>query len=139
MPFYAVAMAVSLLAGQTAGASYDPCLSSEECSDDGRCSSFGGQCVVMSEADCEHTDRCKEKGMCTADENECVARREDDCLRSKACREEGLCYFDPKEQVCDDGKDDNNKGLMIGGFVMIRWRGAHRDAGRALRIDGRRG
>src|SRR5262245_54824132 len=132
MPFHAVAMAVSLLVGQPVGHSYDPCLSSEECSDDGRCSSFGGQCVVMSNADCARSELCKEKGRCTAFENDCVAGSDFDCQASLNCRKEGVCYKKPDEPVCDRGTQDTDRGLKIGGLVMVGVGGAGAAAGLVL-------
>jgi hypothetical protein len=78
------------------------CASSEDCLDDGRCTTDDdGWCIAGSDFECTGARRCHAEGRCTAIEGACVAIDPADCLRSWRCRAEGLCYLNRNEFVAD--------------------------------------
>ena len=120
MPIHAMGIAISLLAGQLAPRALpqDPCAASDECIENGRCTSVDGDCVATREDDCRWSERCHASGFCSVVEGECLAGSDHDCKRSSACTQANRCYLDPEEHVCDDGTEDADRPVLIGGIVL---------------------
>jgi hypothetical protein len=85
---------------------------------------------------CRVTDECREQGRCTSYDGECVASSAYECQRAEACRDDGLCVFNPEEKRCDDGTRRADTGMYVGGVVVSGIGGATFVAGIAMLLIG---
>ncbi len=64
-----------------------------ECSQTGRCSWDGNQCLADSDESCRRSDECEQLGHCTAVDGACKLTDSDDCRATFGCQTIGHCSY----------------------------------------------